>query len=73
MDNTKYAHVHRFWERVAIALPGSTRTVYMLPSEAQQLAELLATCCEDINSRTFVCSTFAGTEVAVADPYNTRK
>ena len=68
------AHVHRFYGRVAVSLPGKGETVYLKPAEARKLARALNACSRDISSfPQFSVSPFATVEFPVASPINAHK
>lgn len=64
----KGAQIHRFREKVAIALPGKGGTVYLTPKEARAIARALNGCARDIGARRFTESQFSTVAVEVSAP-----
>lgn len=64
---TKQARVYRFGDCVALAVPGSAKTVYLSKVEAFEIAKALADCGWNLDDYpSFANSTFGTREIAIA-------
>jgi hypothetical protein len=61
------ASVHRFYDRVAISIPGGP-TIYLNKAEARRLGRALRECSMDVSTRTYVNSGFTIWSMPLADP-----